>query len=608
MNNADGGNVKFKFTGDDKDLKKKTDGLSSKFNDLGLKLGKVVAAGTAVATAAVVKFVKDAASSFAEFEQLEGGLKAMLDDDAEGIERVFTKSRQAYEDLQMSQNQYLNSFESSYAIVKNGLSDNADAIEYTNKVLQLSADLFNTYGGSTEQYSNAINWALKGTYSYLDNLNLGIKGTQEGFVEAANASGVLARKISDVKELTNNEIIDVIQHYADSYGVWGKSADEAAGTVAGSLNMTKAAWSNLVNEFGKKDGDIDGAFDKFLTSAEKLGENLIPLLERILDNTVKHLPKIVNSLANKLPSLIQTLLPTIIQATVDILKGLVDAAPMLIETLTEMLPSIIESLLQAVVDINNALADKMDEIIPMIVDSIIKIIPILVEYTPLFVECGIKMMMGLAKGIGNAIGDIISNLISKIPPEFIDYLSLGFEQLKNLGKTIMQWFGNAIQSTKQWVLNKVVSIATSTLDSFGGLPRKIVEIGKQLISGLWSGIQDKKQWVIDKITGLGDSVIKAVKKIFGVASPSKEFMIIGNYNMMGLEKGMEDMQPEIQRTIDSLFDLSPTLTNAMDYSLSPTINVVNNVDVNTDPLGQVVSNIKTFSNGAKNDYNYGMGV
>ena len=38
-------------------------------------------------------------------------------------------------------------------------------------------------------------------------------------------------------------------------------------------------------------------------------------------------------------------------------------------------------------------------------------------------------------------------------------------------------------------------------------------------------------------------------------------------------------------------------------------NIIVNVEANfeTDPLGQVVRNIKTFSGGAKNDYNYGMG-
>ena len=49
------------------------------------------------------------------------------------------------------------------------------------------------------------------------------------------------------------------------------------------------------------------------------------------------------------------------------------------------------------------------------------------------------------------------------------------------------------------------------------------------------------------------------------------------------------------------------------YSFSCTIEekmaaMRTNITSSTDSLGQTVTNIKTFANGAKNDYNYGMGV
>ena len=53
--------------------------------------------------------------------------------------------------------------------------------------------------------------------------------------------------------------------------------------------------------------------------------------------------------------------------------------------------------------------------------------------------------------------------------------------------------------------------------------------------------------------------------------------------------------------------LNQTTYNTMQSnSFKPTINVF--VESKTDPLGQTVSTIKTFSGGAKNDYNYGVGV
>ena len=563
MNNANGGDVLFHFKGESKSFDKELNGLSSKVKGVGKAIGTTFLAGTAVATGAVVAFTKSAIDNFKEFEQLEGGLDAMFQGNAESIKRVTETSKNAYKDLQMSQNEYLQSFESSYAIVKNGLSDNADAIEYTNKILQLSSDLFNTYGGSTEQYSNAINWALKGNYSYIDNLNLGIKGTQEGFVEASNKAGILGREISNVSELTNDEIINVIQHYAQETGAWGRSTAEASQTIAGSLNMTKSSWQNLINEFGKSDGDIEGAFNNFMTSIEALGKNLFPVLERILNNVIDYLPGIIDKIAQALPGLVQRLVPPLISSAVQVVLALVNALPQLISVLAQMLPTITTSLIQGLVQVVNALAENIDTLIPQIVDAIMQMIPILIDNLPLLIEAAAKLAIGIAVG-----------LIKSLP--------------------------------KIW--DAVIKIGQSMINYLKSLPSMWKNVGGNLIKGLWEGISNLGQWVVNKIKGLGKSILKAVTGIFGVHSPSTEFAFIGRMNMVGLEEGMEDMQPEIQRTIDSLFDLNPNVVGTMNTHYSPNVIVNNNVNMKTDPLGQVVGNIKTFSGGAKNDYNYGMGV
>lgn len=116
------------------------------------------------------------------------------------------------------------------------------------------------------------------------------------------------------------------------------------------------------------------------------------------------------------------------------------------------------------------------------------------------------------------------------------------------------------------------------------------------------------QWCIDRIKGLGKSILKSVKNIFGVHSPSTEFAWIGKMNMVGLENGMEDMQPKVQQAIDGMFDLSPSLYGSASTNLSPQVNVVVNNNIEQDPLGQMVSKVKTFSGGAKNDYNWGSGL
>ena len=592
--------VLVKFKGDTKDLDDKTKTAKSTLSGFASGVGtafKVAGAAIATATIAVGTLVKKSVEAYAEFEQLEGGIVSMFGEGSKEMQQIMQDSEDAYKNLTMSQNDYLNAFERSYPLVNAGLSENADSIEYTNKVLQLTSDLFNTYGGSVEYYQNAINWALKGSFVYLDNLNLGIKGTREGFIEAANASGILGREIESVSELTNDEIIDVIQHYAEEYGVWGKTAQEAGDTILGSLNQVKATWQNFVLGLSKSGADLDKLIDNLVSSFMGFVNNLVPVLVRALRGVAKALPELANQLAEILPTLINDILPVVLKAIItlaqaivqaipnlinvllpplidgvlQILQGLIQALPGMFPTLAQgiislvkgivqILPQLINMLFQLIIEIVMALAEALPELLPQIVDAIMQIIPVIIENLPLFIESGIKLLLGLLKGSILAIPQIIKN---------------------------------------------IPAIVQAIIDAFKGIFNKAMDIGKNLVKGLWEGIKNISSWIIEKIKGFGSSVMKAIKGIFGVHSPSTEFEFVGKMNMLGLEKGMENMQPELQKTIDGMFDLQPNISGTMSNTLSPNINVVVNNDMEIDPLGQVVNKIKTFSGGAKNDYNWG---
>ena len=536
MNNATGGNVIYKFIGDKSNLDKTIKGSEEGLSKLG-KVGKGVMVGMTTAivgtTAALVSLTKKSLEAYADFEQLQGGLVSMMKGNTDAINKVMETSRQAYKNLQMSQNDYLRSFESSYAIIQNGIGNNKNAIDYTNKSLQLTADLFNTFGGSTEQYATAINWALKGTYSYIDNLNLGIKGTQEGFIEAANKSGVLKKNISDVKELTNDEIIDVLEHYAKKVGAWGKSQQEASATIMGSINMVKAAY----NDFLSGQGSIDNVVESVVAAGGNISKAIVKLLPKV----TKGIVELIKGIIPLLPGLIEQLLPVLIDGVIALTIGIIGVLPDILTMIAEILPS------------------QM----PIIIDAIMKIIPMLIQMTPLFIQAGGKIIGALIKGILLSIPSLLSGM-------------------KN--------------------------IVTSMIKSLSQLPGSFLSIGRNIMQGLWNGIAGLKNWVINKVKSLGSSIVKGLKNALGIHSPSTEFAMIGRFSVLGYTEALDRMQGDIQKQVQETFGISPQLTGSMSNHFSPNVMVNNDINVSTDPLGQTVKKIKTFSGGAKNDYNYGMGV
>ena len=619
--------VLVKFKGDTQNLDKETSKAQGSLKGFAGAVGTAfkVATGVIVATtAAVGTLIKKSVEGYAEFEQLEGGLESLFGKGSAEMQKILAKSEQAYMDLTMSQNEYLNSFEKSYPLVNAGLSEGADSIEYTNKMLQLSSDLYNTYGGSVENYQNAINWALKGSFVYLDNLNLGIKGTQEGFIEAANSSGVLSKNISDVKELTNDEIIDVIQHYAQAYGVWGKTSEEARKTIMGSMNMTKAAWSNLITGLSKDGADVDKLIDNLVNSALKFGENIMPVIMRAIKSITKALPKIVDYIGKELPSLVNELLPPLIEAINTLINALITALPGLLNTiiplltqtiislismLAQNLPDIIQALLSGIITIIQSLAQALPTLIPQLITTILNSILTILDNIDLIIDAGIQLIMGLIEGLSDP--DMMVELIEKtiyIIVKIIEAIITNLPKIADAGvKIIIKLIEGIIKAVPKLVA-KIPEIMNKLVNGLASYVGRFSEVGSNLIRGLWSGIQNVTSWIIGKIKSFGSSVLKAIKGIFGVHSPSTEFEWVGKMNILGLEKGMEELQPQLQRTINGMFDLQPNVSGSMQSTYSPQMNiqVVNNLE--TDPLGQLVNNIKTFSGGAKNDYNWGAGL
>jgi phage-related protein len=358
-----------------------------------------------------------------------------------------------------------------------------------------------------------------------------------------------AEKISGVHyDISNlNDVFNAIHVIQEELDVTGTTAKEASTTISGSINSAKSAFSNFLSGAG----GIEEVISTFTTAGTNISNAIVKMAPQIITG----LTTLLNNLVPLISPLLQAILPALIQGTSTLIMGLVQALPGIIQILMGMLPTIIQEL-----------ANQLPTLIPVIIDAILSTIPILIDNLPLFIEAGFKLLGGLIAGILNALPILLARA-GEIVVDLVEY--------------------------------------------FKGMPKMMWDCGKNLIQGLWNGIKSAKDWVLDKIAGIGNSIMKKIKGIFGVHSPSTEFAWVGKMNMLGLEKGMEDMKGQVNSTVggmfDDMFSLSPSLYGSSSTNLSPQVNVVVNNNMEQDPLGQMVNNIKTFSGGSKNDYNYGMG-
>lgn len=560
-----GGEVIFKFKGDDKDLEKKTNGVTGKLKASTVALGNLMSSAIEKVGSSLLGLGKDALQGVADLEQNIGGVETLFKDSAD---TVIENSKKAYTTAGIDANKYMEQITSFSASLLQSLGgDTAEAAKVGDMAIQDMADNSNKFGTAIENIQNAYQGFAKQNYTMLDNLKLGYGGTKTE-MERLLAD---AEKISGVKyDISNlNDVFNAIHVIQEELDVTGTTAKEASTTISGSINSAKSAFSNFLSGAG----GIEEVISTFTTAGTNISNAIVKMAPQIITG----LTTLLNNLVPLIGPLLQAILPALIQGTSTLIMGLVQALPGIIQILMGMLPTIIQelanmlpviltSLIQGLVMIIQELANQLPTLIPVIIDAILSTIPMLIDNLPLFIEAGFKLLGGLIAGILNALPILLARA-GEIVVDLVEY--------------------------------------------FKGMPKMMWDCGKDLIQGLWNGIKSAKDWVLDKIAGIGNSIMKKIKGIFGIHSPSTEFAWVGKMNMLGLEKGMEDMKGQVNSTVggmfDDMFSLSPSLYGSSSTNLSPQINVVVNNNMEQDPLGQMVNNIKTFSGGSKNDYNYGMG-
>lgn len=247
--------------------------------------------------------------------------------------------------------------------------------------------------------------------------------------------------------------------------------------------------------------------------------------------------------------------------------------------------------------------------------------PLLTFLNVLLGFLAIKTVVGVFSSLwavlmANPIGIIIA-LIGALVASLV-FLWNHCETFRDIVKAVWAAVKNVVMNVVTAVINFIDRMITAIknvfsflgklkdniVSAFKGGTDKVKNLGSDMIKGLWNGLNSMKDWVIDKVKGMGKAILSGIKKVLGISSPSKEFAIVGHYSAEGYVEGLEDMQKEVDKTIGATFNPFTNSTIGSMMSQAPTSNITIQNSMEMDALGQLVNNVKTFSGGAKNDYNY----
>lgn len=120
---------------------------------------------------ALVNVGKQAITSYADYEQLVGGVETLFKDSAPIVEKY---ANEAFKTAGLSANEYMETVTSfSASLLQSVGNDTAKAAEYSNRAIIDMSDNANKMGTSMEMIQNAYQGLAKQNYTMLDNLKLG---------------------------------------------------------------------------------------------------------------------------------------------------------------------------------------------------------------------------------------------------------------------------------------------------------------------------------------------------------------------------------------------------------------------------------------------------
>lgn len=430
-----------KISVDDGDVDKGFSETSSKAETLAGKLkgglataAKVGGAAIVAAGAAAVAITKQAVESYGEYEQLAGGAQLMFGD---AYDFIAEKAKNAYNTVQMSQNDYLQQVNGFATGLKAALGGNEQAAaELADRILNAEADVVAATGNSQEAVQNAFNGIMKSNYTMLDNLQLGITPTKEGFQEVIDkvnewneANGrATSYQIGNLAD-AQNALVD----YIEMQGLSGYAANEAADTIQGSIASMKAAYDNFITGLGDENADMAELITNLLGSTVTVAENLLPVVERILENIgvvvqekgPEMIEKFVSYAIDKLPDIIKLGLQMVIalvkglaQNLPQLVTGVLNMAATIIKTLVDSIPDVIEvgkDIVRGVWDgikaMGSWIKEKVSGFFGGIVDNVKGVLGI---HSPsrVFAGIGENMALGIGEGWDNEYGTIKRGITS----------------------------------------------------------------------------------------------------------------------------------------------------------------------------------------------------
>ncbi|MBE7004166.1 MAG: phage tail tape measure protein [Ruminococcaceae bacterium] len=341
----------------------------------------------------------------------------------------------------------------------------------------------------------------------------------------------------------------------------------------------------------------------------EVGEKLLPVLNTVLGWVSDNMPAIVSTVSGVVDQII-----AFVQPLIDVVQSLFQSftdgegtASEAFNSLQGTISSVLEAVsavIQAFVDLISAVWDKWGEDIISVVSTafnsamtvIQDVLTLITDIVDVFIkalngdwegafeslkkvaEDGWKVIqdvfrgvvepiLGFLKSILDGIAKWAGEMVAKAKEAASNFVNTTIQGIKDMPEKIYNTIRAALSKVTSWgtemkntAVKAMQTLVQGIVETLSDLPSQMVSIGGNLVKGIWNGINDQVGWVLNKIRGFGDQVVDGIKRIFGIASPSKLMRDEIGKNLadgigVGFEEEIDKVNRQIKDSINTEFEV-----------------------------------------------------
>lgn len=469
---------------------------------IGNFLGTMLTEGVQMAAGAAAETFKGAFENAGTFEQLSGGVEKIFDQADQS--KIFADAQNAYKDLNMSANQYLDSINQVGATFAQTMGDQK-GYDTARQGMKAIADYASGTGRNLDELNEKYKLITRASSSYqsiADQFAGILPQTSADFLAQAQAAGLLSTEYTKLTEVPVAEyqqaVTQMLEQGVDKLGLLGNTAAESTGTLTGSIAMLQSSWQNLLTSLGTGE-NVEESIQAVVDSIGAVMENAIPVIGRILESMGKAIGDFAiragdyfmehrTEIYDKVGQFMQGALQAILTATPYIIEGIVYLVGSMLEYIVTHIPDMLAAgvqllgaFLEAIVQAITPSMQAMNEVGQAVLDSIGSFINDMFNAGANLIQGFIDGILSAPGAVIDAIGGVVGGAVdegkrllgiaspSKVFAQLGEYSMQGYIQG-------VEGFENATKNAVGGIMSDIAVSASVDNSSSGGVASPIINI------------------------------------------------------------------------------------------------------------------------------------